>query len=54
MDVNALFLLFLIFCFIIRINIRIGVKKIEIFNFFFNLPSNNVGRPVNQSIIKKT
>ena len=59
-------LLFLIFRFIIRINIRIGRNKSRDFHFYsfsffilfififsFNLPNNNVGRSVNQSITKK-
>ena len=47
------FLLFLIFLSIIRINIRLaGNKKTEIFNFFSNLPDNNISWSVNHSIIK--
>ena len=48
---------FIVFIFrsIMRINIRIGGNKKQGFSilFFFNLPNNDVGGSVNQSIIKK-
>ena len=52
---QVLFLLFLFFRCIIRRNIRRGGKKNRDFQFyfFFNLPNNNVGGSVNQSILKK-
>ena len=51
----TVFIIFFIFRSIIRINIRIGGNKIYRFSilFYFNLPNNNVGGSVNQSIIKK-
>ena len=52
-EVSVHFLLFLIFRSIIRINIMIGGNKNRDFQFFFNLPNNNVGGSVSQSIKQK-
>ena len=49
------FIVFNIFRSIIRINFRIGGNKKQRLSIFliFNLPNNNVGGSVNQSIIEK-